>query len=1058
MQDNNLNGFFAWFAGHHVAANLLMTILLVAGAATAVTMNVEIFPKVDPRLILVNVPYPGASPEEVEEGISLRVESAILGVEGIKKISSSAYEGAGSVVVHLEDDANDREVLDDIKTALDQLQSFPPDDADDVKISDATSKEFVINIALYGDVSERTLRELAFSIRDDLITFDEISIANVLGARNYEIGVEVSESALRKYNLSFSEIANAVRGFSVNLPGGTIRTEVGEFLLRADHQAYDRSDFEQIPVRTNPDGTILRLKDVAEIDDGFTDGDVMNLFNGKPAVFIDVLKIGDHKVLAIEERVKDYVNNLALPAGIKAVTWSNRASELRSRIDLLIRNGLLGVILVFAVLLLFLNLKLAFWTTMGIPISFLGGIIAINAMGGTINMISLFAFIVVLGIVVDDAIIVGESIFTKIEEGMKPLQAAVAGLQEVITPVTIGILTTVIAFVPMFFTDGILGQILAVIPLVVISVLLLSLVEACMILPAHLSNVKIDNRSGAIPYVQEKFRSTLQRFVDNVYLPTLKYALRMPYVILAIAISAFTLTYTAVDNGLIKTAFFPQIDSNAVAAKLRMPNGTPAKETEAAIRHIMKKAEELREEYDAKLPAGSGSIIQNISAHVGSTPIATRDDLFASSSSARSHVGEVRIDLLEGENRPFTTTEIENRWRELIGEIADGNLRFFSGLFGVGESIYVELAHADFEQLNIAADQLKNVLSEYNGVFDIENSFNEGKPELQLELNDVGLASGLTVNELARQVRQAYYGEEAQRVQRGRDDIEVLVRYARDERRSYQSIYDMRIRLNDGNEVPFRTVATIKEGRGYSSIERANMRRVMGIYAKVDENLANSNEINDELAETVLPRMQKEIPGLIFDFEGEEKEERESMQSMEEGLTIALLVIFALLAVQLRSYTQPLIIMSVIPIGFIGAVLGHVLLGFPVSFFSSFGIVALSGVVVNDSLIMLDMINRYRAQGKEALEATIAAAKKRFRPIMFTSLTTCAGLSPIIFEKSVQAQFLIPMAISLAAGVLFATLITLLLVPALYMIRYQIIEQLFKFNQVAPNQIADEKF
>ena len=617
-------GILAWFAHNHVAANILMMLLMGGGLATALTMTVEIFPEVDPRTVTVTVPYPGSTPDEVEESINRRIEEAITGIEGIKKVRSVAAEGVGTVTAELEDNVDDREILDDVKSAVEKIQNFPPEDAYNEEIVVASATQPVITIALYGDIPERTLRELAFRIRDDLTSQEGISIANVAGVRDYEISVEVSETSLRKFNLSFSEIAEAVRQFSINLPGGTIRSEASEILLRTDNQAYDQNDFEQIILRTTSDGTLLKLVDVATINDGFKSVDKLSLFNGKPAAFVDVLQIGDQQVLDIEEKVKEYVKNIALPTGVEATTWSNSADILRSRIDLLVRNGMMGLILVFGVLVLFLNLKLAFWTTMGIPISFLGAFILIAAGGGTINMISLFAFIVVLGIVVDDAIIVGESIFAKREKGVPPMRAALEGIHEVIVPVTIGILTTMIACVPILFTTGFLGQILRIIPLVVISVLLISLAEAFLILPAHLSNVKSSGINGAISLLQTKLRIVLQRLIDNIYLPTLRHALKAPYVVVAIALSMLILTFGAMSGGQIKTVFFPSIDGDNIAVKLRMPNGTPARETEAIIRHMLAMVEKVRIEYDEKLPEDLGSIFRNISANVGSTPFSGR--------------------------------------------------------------------------------------------------------------------------------------------------------------------------------------------------------------------------------------------------------------------------------------------------------------------------------------------------------------------------------------------------------------------------------------------------
>jgi multidrug efflux pump subunit AcrB len=1028
-------GLVAWFADNHVASNLLMMMLLLIGGLAIVNSTVEIFPDIDPHTITVTVPYPGSTPDEVEESINRRIEEAVTGIKGVKKIRSTAAEGVGTVTVELSDDSDDREVLDDVKSAVEQIQNFPPEDAEDPQIADTDPLRPAITIALYGQASERTLRELAFQIRDEVTSLEGISIANVAGVRDYEIGVEISEHALRKYNLSFGQVAAAVNNFSINLPGGTIRTQDQEILLRADGQAYRSADFSNITITTNPDGTILRLGDIGKVTDGFESVDQFTLFNGEPAAYVTVSRVGDQQVLDIEEIIQQYVDTLSLPHGVKSTIWSNRAENLRARVDLLVRNGLMGLILVFAVLVMFLELRLAFWTTMGIPISFLGAFLIIYSVGGTINMISLFAFILVLGIVVDDAIIVGESIYNKREQGLPPLTAAIEGLQEVIAPVSIGILTTVLAFTPLLFTAGDMGQILWSIPVVVISVLLISLLEACLVLPAHLTYPKRHQITGAIPYLQHQLRGLLQNIIDRFYMPLLRFSIRKPYIIIACAIAILLICSGLVKGGHLKVVFFPPIDADAISAKVRMPSGTTAAETETVIKHLLTSIEQVRKDYDARM-AGEQSIIRNISASVGSTPFSGRRG--SGSSSTGSHLGEVKIELMRGELRPFKTSNIEADWRQQIGEIPGAEITFRSSILSAGDDFNIELSHTNLQQLLLAAEHLKQTLLSYAGTSEIKDSFDAGKPELQLAVKDSGLAAGLTLRDLARQVRQAYYGAEAQRIQRGRDEIKVLVRYSEKERRSLGSIHNMRIRLQSGKEVPFHTVAEIKEARGYATINRADRRQIVTVSGKVDKDIGNANKINDSLRNQVIVDLQRDIPGLFYSFEGKEKERQESINSLVDGLSIALLAIFSILAVQLRSYSQPLIIMSVIPLGFVGAAIGHKILGFPISFFSMFGLVALTGVVINDSLILMDMINRLQRQGMSINQAILNAGQRRFRPIMFTTLTTCAGLGPIISEKSLQAQFLIPMAISLAFGVAFATLITLVTVPALVKIRSHI--------------------
>ena len=1027
---------FSWFIGNPVAANLLMVSLILGGIFIARDTPIETFPVIDPHMITVSVSYPGAAPGEIELSINQRLEEAISGIKGIHRISSIALEGIGTVKAELEDRVDKYEVLDNIQTAVDRLANFPPEDADETNITIAAAPQIVIAVAVFGDVSEINLREFAYNVRDELTSLEGISIANVLGVRDYEIAIEVNESSLRKFGLSFSEIADAVRKSSINLPGGKIQTSSGEILLRTDKQATSRIDFERIVLRTQSNGSQITLADVAEVNDGFQAIDAHSKFNGKPAAYISVERTGDQQMLEIEQSVRDHIAQLALPAGIETAVWFNEAENLRSSVDLLADNALLGLILVFATLVLFLNLKLAFWTTVGIPVAFLGGFMVIHFGGGTINMISLFAFIVVLGLVVDDAIIIGESIFARREQGHGPVEAAVAGLMDVISPVTIGVLTTIMASLPLIFTTGFLGQLLSVAPLVVIGVLLVSLVEAFLILPSHLSNIHVTSTHAGFEAIQSKLRTGLQNIIEKVYAPTLKQALKIPYVIVAIAIASLLLVIGAINGGLIKTVMFPTISGNVISASIHLPNGSPAAETQAVVHKLIDAAEQTRSEYDMLSNDGDSSVIRNISASVGITPWQLMSSGSATTNfTGRSHRGEVVIQLQPNENRDFTAAEIESRWRELAIIPAGVDVYFSNRQIGNGSDISVALSHKNHESLLLAVEKLKSLLAEIEGVIDLQDSFQAGKTELQLSLTDAGLAAGLNVTELARQVRQAYQGEEVQRLQRGRDDIRVLVRYTDKERRDLDSIYKMRVRLDNGEELPFLTVAEVTETRASFSIHRLDRKRMVEIDAEVIEDVANADEINAHLVDNVLPMLARQIPGLEFSFEGDQRELARSLTSLMQAMVIAIVSIYGLLAVQLRSYTQPLIIMSVIPVGIVGAIFGHILLGFPVSFLSFFGIVALSGVVVNDSLILMDLINRLRDQGMSLSDAVIESSKRRFRPIIFTSLTTCVGLAPIIAERSTQAQLLIPMALSLASGILFATFITLFLVPALYMIR-----------------------
>ncbi|MEM7203792.1 MAG: efflux RND transporter permease subunit [Planctomycetota bacterium] len=1028
-------GLVAWFAGNHVAANLLMLLLMVGGGVIASSTRVEVFPEIDPRTITVNVPYPGATPVEVEEGICRRVEEAVTGIQGVERIRSESREGVGTVTVELEESADDREVLDDVKSAVESIQAFPPQDAEDVQIADADAVRSVITIALFGSASEKALRELAFDVRDQLTGQPGISIVDVQGVRNYEIAVEVRERDLRKYGLSFAQVARAVTGFSVNLPGGSIRTDAGEVLLRTDARAYDRQQFEQLVVRSAADGTQIRVGDVATVRDEFEDVERSTQFNGQPAAFVSVSRVGDQRALDIEANVKAFVAQLPLPAGVEATIWRNDADALRSRVDLLTRNGLMGVVLVFAVLVLFLDLRLAFWTTMGLPIAFLGSFVGIVLLGGSINMISLFAFIVVLGIVVDDAIVVGESIFAKREAGLPPLRAAIEGVRDVLAPVTAAVLTTVLAFIPLYFTKGIFGDILWVVPVVVVSCLLMSLIEAFLILPAHLSGGG-RRQAGALTFIQERLRHVLDCLVQRVYVPALQLALRFRYATMAAGVAVFGVTVGLMAGGHVRSVLFPDIDGDEISVRITMLGGTPASRTREVLEDVLAKAEQVRQEFAKQQPPGSPSLYRNVSATLGSQPFSGGRGPESEPGQSGAETAEVAIELLPGEERTVLARDMTARWRELVGEVPGARqISFTSALLSAGDDISVELAHADVERLTAATDRLATALAGFEGVSEVADSFEQGKRELKVALSNAGLAAGLTLEELARQVRQAFYGAEAQRIQRGRDDIKVMVRYSEAERRQLATIEDMRVRLPAGGEVPFRTVAEVTEGRGFVTIDRTDRRRVVQVTADVDDQVTNATRINQLLNSEVLPAMSRDMPGLSYSFEGAERERDESLESLMEAMLIAVFGIFALLATTLRSYVQPLIIVAVVPFGIVGAVAGHLVLGFEISFFSAFGVVALAGVVVNDALVLIDMFNKLRAEGRPVAEAALAAGSRRFRPILFTTLTTCAGLAPMIFEKSLQAQFLIPMAVSLAGGVAFATVITLFFVPSLLLIQ-----------------------
>lgn len=1032
-------GLIGWFVTNRVAANLLMFAVLASGAIALSRMKVEVFQEVDPDLIRVEVPYPGASPSEVEEGICLRVEEAIKGIKGIKRLRAEASEGMGFVVAELEDYVDGDEVLDDIKAAVGRIQDFPPRNAEEPVVVDVDANIQVISVVVYGDAPERTLKEAAELARDELTAMPNISLVDVVSTRRYEVSIEVSEASLRRHAMTFDQVAEAVRGSSLDLPGGSIKTAGGHILLRTKGQRYRGDDFEDIVVMTQADGTVVYLDDMARVVDGFEDSDIQTYFDGKPAVLLKVYRVGDQGALSVARTVKAYVANHALPDGIAMTTWFDRSEYLQGRINLLVRNAAIGGVLVAVALICFLDLRLALWTTLGIPISFMGGFAAMAVMGVSINMISLFALIVVLGIVVDDAIVVGENVFAYRQRGMAPREAAYAGVREMATPVVIAVLTTIAAFGPLMFTGGELGKILWPVPAVVTCVLLVSLIEALLILPEHLGGRAREGAPGPLGRFQARVRGLLESFVAGPYQAVLERAVCWRYVTVAIAVALFLLLIGALAGGQLESRFMPDVDADNVWATLSMPQGTPVEETRRVVAKLENAVMRVRDEVNQKHGLRDGSIITHISTTVGDQPFSRLARgggaaLVAGPGGGRSHVAEVNVELMGGRHRPVTSTAIAEAWREAVGTLPGINsLAFTSRFFTAGEPVHVQLAHPDLDGLQGAVSTLKQALTQFAGVTDITDSFEPGKRELEISITPEGRSAGMMLEDIARQVRQAFYGEEVQRVQRGRDDVKVMVRYPMTYRKSLTDIENLRIRLPDGTQAPFGTVATVREVRGYASIERTDRKRSVKVTAEVEKGI-DPLPINAAIAHTVLPELEQAYPGLSYTFEGEQREQRESLQSMGTNMLIGLLIIFCLLAVQFRSYIQPLIVMSVIPFGLVGAALGHVIMGLSLSMLSGFGAVALTGVVVNDSLIMIDLINRRRREGVPLRRAVLESGARRFRPILLTTLTTFFGLMPMILEQSLQARFLIPMAVSLGFGVVFATAITLILVPTVYTI------------------------
>ncbi len=1067
MVEQQNKGPLAWFAGNHVASNLLMFLLIAAGIMTVLTIKVEFFPEMSLDMVTVTVPYRGASPAEVEQGVTLRVEEAVASVDGIKHINSASAEGACVVTLELEEYADVSEVLDDVKAEVDRIITFPQETEKPI-ISEVKSRYEVLSIVLHGDASERSLKELAEGIKEDLTALPNISQVEVTGVRPYEISIEVSEGALRKYSLSFSDVTGAVRNTSLDMPGGAVKTVGGEILIRTKGQMYTGSEFEKIVVLTRSDGTSIRLGDIATVIDGFADTDTATRFDGQRASQVKVYRVGQQSALDVADTIKRYIEQkrTSLPKGISLDIWEDMSQVLRARIGLLRRNGCYGLILVFLCLTLFLDIRLAFWTTMGIPISFLGAFWFMPLFGISLNMISLFAFIMVLGIVVDDAIVVGENIYQYRGRGLGRLESAVKGVREMSSPVTMAVLTTIFAFVPLMYISGIMGKILRVIPMVVIMVLFVSLIEALLILPAHLTGGNIRRKRSNIRTKSGhksplgRFHAAIARwldvFVNGPFAGIAMFATKYRYATLAISLAVLMTTFGVIRGGFIKFTFMDSVEADNMVATLTMPQGTPPQQTSEILKRLERAAMQVKSEFDPAEP-DAPSIFKHMATTIGAHPSSRGHGPGSTSGGGTSsgHMGEVNIELLGGEYRDISSTKLMNRWRQLVGEVPGvSSLTFMSEIFSAGDAVNVELSHANMDKLIAAAEDLKNSLRDYSGTSDIADSFEPGKAEIKLSITDAGRTLGLTMGELARQVRQGFYGDEAQRIQRGTHDVRVMVRYPLSQRRSLADVERMRIRMPNGAEIPFKTVADVHHGQGYATIRRADRRRVVNVTADVDEAVANASDINSNLAEQLLPDLMARHPGLKYRFAGEQRQRQDSFGSLRSTFPLALLAIYGLLAIQFRSYVQPLIVMSAIPFGIVGATIGHILLGFNLGLLSLFGIVALSGVVVNDSLIMIDLINRERQSGIELHQVVRDSITRRFRPIMLTTLTTFFGLVPMMLERSLQARFLIPMAISLAFGVAFATMITLILVPSLYMIFEDIKDVIWSVFDL---ESADEK-
>lgn len=1032
-----MKGPIAYMARNHVAANMLMFVFLVGGIMTASRIKQEVFPEFDLDIITIQVAYPGATPSEVEDAVVRPVELAVSGVDNVKRVTATANEGFGTITLEVLEGANSDQVVQDAKNEVDRITTFP-EEAEEPVISKLNNRDEVVTLMVYGDAGERALREQADIVKDDLLAMPNITQVDLSAFKPYEISVEISEDNLRKYNLTLDRVASIIRQSSLDLAGGSFRASSGEVLIRTVEKRRTGIGLDTVAVLTRPDGRRVLLSDIATVVDGFAELDQEARFNGHPAIMVKVYRVGEQTPIEVARTVRGYIEerNAQLPQSVQLAIWQDSSDTLQSRLNLLLKNGTLGLILVLLILTLFLEVRLALWVALGIAISFAGSLLLMPAWNASINMISLFGFLIILGVAVDDAIVVGENVYVHRKMGKSLYNAAVDGTREITMAVVFAGLTTIAAFGPLLFVGGFVGKFMWNVPAIVISVLVISLIESILILPAHLNGRLIASEAPIWKKI-EKQRSKMDRFVkwmiDHTYTGTLEWATRRRYTTLSIAIAILLITAGIVGGGLIKFTFMPEVDADEVTAILTMPPGTPFEETERIVKHIESTGQELIAEVDADRDDGRSNMKYLFTVIGQSTQSNTHRG--SASNQNTSNLAEIHILLTDPDHRTISTSDLAYSWSQRVGDVAGiEKLSFSSDLIGRGTDISLQLSHADYNVLLEAVERMKGAFEKYAGVTQVSDSHSEGKRELRLKLRPDAANQGIREADLARQVRSAFYGAEAMRIQRGQNEVKVMVRYPDKDRRTLATIDQMRIRTADGREVPFSQAAYVDEGRGYSQIQRADRRRVINVTAEINRSVANADEILEDMQATVIPQLLADYPGLSFDFEGSSRDQRESMAKIQAAFLFGILLIYGLLAVPFQSFTQPLIVMSAIPFGIVGAIGGHLLLGFSISMMSLFGIVALTGVVVNSSLVLIDFINRHKEDGQDSKSAVMEAGKRRFRPIVMTATTTFFGLVPMILETSIQAKFLVPMAVSLGFGVLFSTFITLVLVPSLYLI------------------------
>ena len=1043
------SGPIAFMAGNRVAANLLMWTIIAAGLVSLTGLEREAWPTVPFYHVEVSMPYPGATPEEVEESIIAKIEDQVSGLDDVKAVKSVAAPGMASVRIQMDSRTDMDRALDDIESAVNRIQSFPAG-AERPQFREMTNRQSMMRLIVYGDVPERSLKELAYQIEDDLTMLPSVSQVEVSGVRKYEISIEVPLHRLRALGLTLPGIATTIHRSSLDLSAGSIDTRESQVRVRTLGQNYDQQDFEEIVLLSGSDGTVLRLGDIAEVRDGFQETDLIVRHQNHPAVFVEVYRADEEHVMDVATTVREHLANEvvpALPDGVGITIWNDESQAYEERAALLLKNGILGMLLVLIALSLFLEIRLALWVAAGIAVSGIGTLAVMLVLDYAINTISLFSFVLAIGIVVDDAIVVAEHIQDERKRGTPGVVAAIRGTRRIKVPLIFAVLTTVAAFVPLLFIPGGVGEIWSALPVIMIAVLLVSLVESLLVLPNHLSHlhgpewVPTNAFDRFFTRLQGRVDVLLNRFVQGPLNRALQFATDQPMVTMAGAVGMLILSISLLPAGIVPTTLADAVEGDFATVTLDMPDGATASRTYEVAKELEAAGHRVIERLSRDRPEDAPPLLTGVTVTVGQGPRLEGGGLNPEPTlNPRANIATIEFKLLGAQQRQIATREVVQAWREEVGVLPYVRGITFSGeVIDLGNPVEAVLSHPDPERLARIADSVVDGLRGVGGVYDIRSDHTPGIPEIQLELRPEARTLGLTLEELAGQTRGAFFGAEAVRVQRGREEVRVYVRLPADERNSITDVEGYLIRTPSGAEVPVTSVASLNPGVSPPAVRRRDGQRVVTVTADVDPTVISGGEANSILADSILADLTAVYPDLTYTFGGEQQEQLESLGALYRGFAIALLMIFVLLAIPLRSYTKPFIIMAVLPFGFIGVILGHWVLGVALSAISFMGIFGLSGVAVNDSLVMIDFIDQKLREGVPIRTAIIEGAQGRFRPIMLTSVTTFLGFTPLILERSIQAQFLIPFAASLGFGILFTTAIVMMVVPALYTIQLRLI-------------------